>query len=963
MSDALQTAGTSADALMGQIVDEFLERCARGEEPDVEEYARRHPELADVLRQMLPALQLMRSSGGGPGARSDASEMHPEAPLGDFRLVRELGRGGMGVVYEAEQLSLGRRVALKVLPMAAALDARQLQRFKNEAQAAAGLHHTNIVPVFGVGCARGVHFYAMQYIDGQPLSAVIEDLRRLAGLRADEVASVGNAHRGEHPAGGSINEVSHYARELGSGRWSQSRPAQGDPDATILTPAPPQTAPASTQNMAGLSTEHSHRTPAYFRTVAQLGVQAAEALEHAHLFGVIHRDVKPANLLLDARGHVWVTDFGLAHVQSDARLTMTGDLIGTLRYMSPEQALARRVGIDQRTDIYSLGVTLYELLTLEPAFPALDRQALLRQIAFEEPRPPRQINRAIPAELETIVLKAISKNPDERYAASQDLADDLRRFLEDKPIRARRPTLLQQAVKWSRRHRPVVWSAASAAVLVLVTAVVLLAVSNVRIARERSIAEMRRQQAQDNLRDARQAVDDYLTRVSENTLLQEPVFEPLRKQLLQDALRYYEGFVEEHADDLELQAELAAAYLRMSSLQYHLGPEEDWLPACQKGLDVLEGLLATRPDVSELGSLRNGVAHFNAVSLWHVRRPDEALRTLERARSLLEQLVTAYPTVERFRQDLALMHMLIGVMHEGEDDQVEFSRSYQQAANLWQDLIDANGSDPQCWSARAVSLVLLSTSLAVRGQAREAEAAFQQALEIVGGMAAEAPGVPGVQELLAYVTWISGIALEELDRLDESEAACRRALEAQQLLAEQHPGVPRYRYAICSMRHRLGEVLWRLKRTDEAAEQFREFLLLADQVPPQEVRYRHLLAWVLATCPDRQFRDPARAAEISQSIVAAVPEHGGYQTSLGIAQFRCGDYAAAAESLERAIRLPSGHYAVSARLFLAMALWQQGERRAARDWHARAVADGDRHQCWFSMTRRHRQEAEELIGP
>jgi tetratricopeptide (TPR) repeat protein len=508
-----------------------------------------------------------------------------------------------------------------------------------------------------------------------------------------------------------------------------------------------------------------------------------------------------------------------------------------------------------------------------------------------------------------------------------------------------------------------VWSAASAALVVLVTAVVLLAISNVRIARERAVAEERRQQAQDNLRDARQAVDNYLTRVSENTLLQQPEFEPLRKQLLQDALGYYEGFVEEHAADPELQAELAAAYFRMTALQYHLGPEEDWLSACQNGLDVLESLLATRPDVSELGSLRNGVAHFNAVSLWHVRRPEEALRTLERGRGLLEQLVAGYPTVDRFKQDLALMHMLIGVMHEGEDDQIEFSRSYQQAANLWLGLIDANPNDPQCWSARAVTLVLLSTSLAVRGQAREAESAFQQALSIVERMAADFPEVPGVQELRAYVIWISGIALEELDRLEESEGAYRRAQETQQLLAEQHPGVPRYRYAICSMRHRLGELLWRLHRTDEAVEQFREFMALADQVPPQEMRYRDLLAWVLATCPDRQFRDPARAAAISRTNVEAVPGHGGYRTTLGIAQYHAGDYEGAADTLEQAIGLPCAHYAVSARLFLAMARWQQGDQRAARDWYARAVACGDRHQCWFRMTRRHRKDADELIGP
>jgi formylglycine-generating enzyme required for sulfatase activity/predicted esterase len=221
-----------------------------------------------------------------------------------------------------------------------------------------------------------------------------------------------------------------------------------------------------THPVAGLSTEHSIQSAAYFRTVANLGIQAAEALEHAHQLGVVHRDIKPANLLVEWRADganppvLWITDFGLAHCQSQAGLTMSGDVVGTLRYMSPEQALAKRAAVDHRTDIYSLGVTLYELLTLAPAFPGRDREELLRQIAFEEPRPPRQRNKTIPREFETILLKAIEKGPEARYATAQELADDLRRFLEDRPIQARRPTLLHRAAKWARRHKTVVRAAA-----------------------------------------------------------------------------------------------------------------------------------------------------------------------------------------------------------------------------------------------------------------------------------------------------------------------------------------------------------------------------------------------------------------------------------------------------------------------------------------------------------------------
>jgi hypothetical protein len=208
-----------------------------------------------------------------------------------------------------------------------------------------------------------------------------------------------------------------------------------------------------TPPVAALSTEKSTTGQAFFRTVAGIGQQAAEALDCAHELGVIHRDIKPANLLFDSHGKIWITDFGLAHCQSQAGLTMSGDLVGTLRYMSPEQALAKRVVVDHRTDVYSLGATLYELLTLEPVFPDSDRQELLRHIAFEEPKPLRRYNKSIPLELETIVLKALEKNPADRYASAKELAEDLERFVKEEPIRARRPSLVRRAKQWSRKHK------------------------------------------------------------------------------------------------------------------------------------------------------------------------------------------------------------------------------------------------------------------------------------------------------------------------------------------------------------------------------------------------------------------------------------------------------------------------------------------------------------------------------
>jgi Flp pilus assembly protein TadD len=315
------------------------------------------------------------------------------------------------------------------------MDPRRLQRFHNEAQAAACLHHTNIVPVHAVGSERGVHYYAMQFIDGQTLAEAIRQMRQ-----------AGEAPVGE--AGGATTEP--------AAKQSTLTTARGKPDC------------------------------GYFRRVAELGVQAAEALDHAHQMGIVHRDVKPGNLLVDGRGNLWVTDFGLAQVQQgEGSLTMTGDLVGTLRYMSPEQALAKRVILDHRTDVYSLGATLYELLTLRPAFDGQDRQELLRQIAFEEPLAPRKLDRDIPPELETIVLKALEKNPAQRYGTAQELADDLQRWLKNEPIQARRPSLWQVVVKWARRHRAFVW----AVVTVLLMAAVVSGASGLWWAQKRAGAQ------------------------------------------------------------------------------------------------------------------------------------------------------------------------------------------------------------------------------------------------------------------------------------------------------------------------------------------------------------------------------------------------------------------------------------------------------------------------------------------
>jgi hypothetical protein len=330
-----------------------------------------------------------------------------------------------------------------------------------------------------------------------------------------------------------------------------------------------------TSPAAVLSTERSSGSRRYYDWVASQGRQAALALEHAHAVGVVHRDVKPANLLLDSRGQLWVTDFGLAQMAGDGGLTVTGELLGTLRYASPEQVLARQGVVDHRSDVYSLGATLYELLTLRPVFEGRDRNELLRQIADEEPRPPRSLHPSVPRELETVVLKALGKEPSERYPTAQALADDLQRFLDNRPVLARRPTAAERLRKLVRRHPSLIVGAA--VVLVLLSAGSLLSTLLIRGEQERTRAEQRnaeeayrreRQRAEEaeaRFRLARRSVDE-MFRISQEELADRPGLEGPRKRLLWSVLAYYQEFLEQRRDDPAARADLLEAKQRVEKV-------------------------------------------------------------------------------------------------------------------------------------------------------------------------------------------------------------------------------------------------------------------------------------------------------------------------------------------------------------------------------------------------------------
>ena len=587
-----------------RVAEEFAAECRKGVAHSISEYERKYPEHADRIRELLPTVALMeqlkRNSTGGT---SETVTGLPGERLGEFLVIRELGRGGMGTVYKAVQESLGRHVALKVIHNVH-LNAKRLQRFQREAQAVAQLHHTNIVPIFGVGEHDGLPYYAMQYIQGTGLDGLVD-------------------------------------------RWRK----QG-----------------------------VESTAAHWRLVANLGMQAAEGLEHAHAQGILHRDIKPANLLIDEHDTIWITDFGLAKLSGHDDLTATGDILGTLRYLPPE---GLRGESDARSDIYSLGLTLYELLTLNAPFGELSPSELIRHVNEEAPVRPRKLAPAIPGDLETIVLKSIAREPAHRYQTAGELAADLRRFLEDRPIQARRATMFERAWRWSRRNR-LAASMASAAALATLVAL------GVGWAGYATTAQALHR-SDENVKLSLDVFGELFDKLAANDQIStpplgvtggprgregpppgtgnDPPFDegpdpngpdrrfgpggpagfgpPVNNQqdteLLESVLSFYDRFAGQNAANPRLEGEAAWAYRKVGALYERLGRDAEARQAYDRAIAMLETLASRYP--------REPDYRFKLVQTFdmadpHSAEPDSLERTenwLNRARTLVNQLIADAP--------------------------------------------------------------------------------------------------------------------------------------------------------------------------------------------------------------------------------------------------------------------------------------------------------------------------------
>ena len=518
------------------LADDFVERFRRGERPALSEYTQQHPEWADEIRELFPLLVEMedvRSLDDSLDSPVLGGLKSPEfQQLGDFRIIREIGRGGMGIVYEAEQVSLGRHVALKVLPQQMLLDEQHRRRFDREVKSAARLHHTNIVPVFGVGQQEGLHYYIMQFIQGLGLDQVIEELvhlqaksdgdknvpptseMKLEGRRDASVEQVARSLMNGQLAPtvlGDVPEANGFRPNATTGHHQMKDTSKRPPSTVSRLSETIKTSDSSLgrpflRNPEEKAASGSSKQSTYWQSVARIGRQVADGLEYAHEQGILHRDIKPSNLLLDLKGTVWVTDFGLAKATDQQNITHTGDILGTLRYMPPE---AFEGMADARSDVYSLGLTLYELLVLRPAFGEKEQNKLIVQVTHSQPDRIERQNPQVPRDLATIVHKAIDSDPAHRYQTAGELGADLERFLNDEPIRARRLSRSERLVRWSRRNPMIAGlSGLIVAILLAVTAgAVVIAAEYRQVASDRQTALGEAVAAQGQAEESRDAAE------------------------------------------------------------------------------------------------------------------------------------------------------------------------------------------------------------------------------------------------------------------------------------------------------------------------------------------------------------------------------------------------------------------------------------------------------------------------
>lgn len=753
------------------VADEFASQCRKGQRPSIAEYAANYPQYAAQIEQLFPAIHMMErlrieETVDRKAAMRRENSAGPPRHLGDFEILQEIGRGGMGVVYEAEQRSLARRVALKVLPKHALLLDEDLKRFEREAQTAAKLHHTNIVGVFGVGQQDGLHYYVMPLIRAVGIDEILVELRQAA----DRSTAGLPQPSGRRP---SAREFHRILQELIAKKF----PASGD-GAGENQPHSPR---------PGISPDRCRAS--YWRIVARIGIQAAEALAYAHDQGTFHRDIKPSNLLVDEQAVVSVADFGLARAIGSGDASHSGEVAGTLRYMAPEQLQGRA---DPRSDIYALGLTLYELLCLRPAFAdAAGRRSRQGHLAGSAIVAPRKIDPHIPRDVETIVLKCVADDPARRYATASALAADLQLYLDGRPIQARRTGWIERAGRWCLRNPALAGMSALAAVLLIAVGLTAAAgYFQTRQAYREATRALVRAEATSQL--SLEVLEDIYLQLSPDRFWISSVPDPggaacacigLRSGetaesaarriamqvqaspetalLLEHLLDFYDRLAEQAGDDSRVLLQSAIASRRVGDIRQRLGQpaqsEREYTRAVEKLTSLRDAAGADATILVELARNYNEIGNIRSARLDYAA----AVESHQQARSVLALLETDDSLPADYRYELARTLYLLS--------------SKRPAAT---EILDPRESDEGPWHRLDPS-----------------EEDRRSAIRILERLTRENPDIPDYQFLLALCHRPAGI-VPTAARGPSGEQGRSRAIQILEQLKTRYPGVADYRYEL-----------------------------------------------------------------------------------------------------------------------------------------------------------------------
>ncbi len=732
-SPALANLTSQQKLRLTTILDEYLQSMEHGIQPDSARILADNPDIAEAFSHYLQKLEAifgLTTHQRNNLADVPVSEL-PFKQLGDFELLRELGRGGMGVVYEAKQTSIGRRVALKLLSLSSALNPKQIARFHNESRAAGLLQHSNIVPVYSVGMQQGIHFYAMQLIEGTSIDQWIEQQRQV---------------------------------------------------------------------------ELSKRTE--WRRIVAWIAQIGDALHAAHEAGIVHRDVKPSNLLLDNTGRIWITDFGLARCTQSSSVTATGDMVGTVRYMSPEQATGQSALVDGGADVYGLAATLYEMLTLQPAIEGEDPTVILTKIADSSVKPIRALRPDLPRDLAVVISKAMSYQRYHRYETAQVFAEDLRRVLDKKPTQARPVTPFERVIRWSLRHQRTASSIAAVLAVMILGLIVSFSLITAQKRKTERIAERNAK----NERITKHAWDDFGSMVAE-ILANIPSAEMERRRVLEQILRFNQQYAANTQDSPDLRRSFAMTLGKIGVLHGELGASEDSVTALRESQIVFAELAKLQPNNAD-ALLDWSVSMNNLGQALHRNgNMNEAITLIQHALEVQDRIAAIQDNKSRKLQS-ALAWSNLALLRNDQSDLTSAEQAYRQSIQLLSQVVEQDSTSEEALQLSKIESDLAALLAKSRPNesiklARQALARELTALEL-------RPSHAKLSKQTGRTLNALGSALYEDKQYLAALEVYRQAQDIYQQLVSRWPEQPDYRSDLAASLNQIGLTLIRLDRMSDA---------------------------------------------------------------------------------------------------------------------------------------------------